>query len=348
MANLTNRDNNLTDILRLPASILIILYHSQLYFNLSGIDLQVIDFTKLLLLSWTMPFFYITATYFSLISAERSESINKVRNKIFTIIKLIIIYYCFYWGLDLIIKFFHQGFVEINLLNISFFEVIQDIRLVHNTPLYWLFDLVFINLVSYFIVYMFIKRNTKVWTFYLLVLLIFVFLFFTEVTIFNGIALLSYIIGLVSYFVFYKHKIIKDYLIKKKTVIFLLLVCIYLIIFGYLNYLFFNGMFLSTDILLTLFSILLFLILSANLLFKFDSKVTFKLSELGRKYSLGVFLFHNAVWLFIENLYLFLLKRGIVPQINVIVLIILYILNISITLIFVKIIYKYKKEFIST
>src|ERR1039458_5916917 len=82
------RHANLTDILRWFGCFAIVWNHSD-YYSMLGRWRPGVDMGKSLLISWAMPFFYISTARFALSSNRHQFSWNKIRRRVFNLTRLI-------------------------------------------------------------------------------------------------------------------------------------------------------------------------------------------------------------------------------------------------------------------
>lgn len=140
-----HRPANLTDAWRLLGALCVVWYHNPLYWNLPQAHLAVVDAIKLILLGWSMPFFYATSAKFAF--AKKTPS--RLARRIVTLLILIVFYTVLYelvrWRSSVgLIAHCIDGVAG----NCSPTFVFGIFRNVGNTPGYYLSDLLSMYLLA--------------------------------------------------------------------------------------------------------------------------------------------------------------------------------------------------------
>ncbi len=303
--HLIKREANITDIFRFFACMAVIWYHSQYYGLASGITGEpwLVNVLKASILSFSMPFFYITTIYFTFHSLSVQFSIYKITNRIINLLKLLSIY-CLIYELPVYIKsLYHRD--AYYFLNLSSGNLAQKaVNLFYlfiggnHSPAYFLA----IMALLYLLVALFIRaqrifsNNVPMKLFYFILMLISVF----------GIIFAHRIAWTFSYFIFLYLAYVGLYWsfkekfgVSKKLLIsnfwHLIFLCSIIILgfgsLGHLDYLYGLNCFVYLGSFIFLFM--------NNWIELADFKIARVLSYLGQEYSLGVFLWHNFFQIFI-------------------------------------------------
>ncbi|MBP0598379.1 hypothetical protein J8I26_09710 [Herbaspirillum sp. LeCh32-8] len=141
--NADRRAANVTDALRLLGALCVVWYHNPLYWNLQG-HLASVDTVKMVVLGWSMPFFYATSARF----AFTGKSPARLLPRMATLLGLVIFYTALYelahWRSE-------TGLVARCLGDAggcSASLVFDTLRNVGNTPGYYLSDLLSMYLLA--------------------------------------------------------------------------------------------------------------------------------------------------------------------------------------------------------
>lgn len=342
------RDTNIIDIFRIIAAFAIVWYHSGYFAKLSGTQLHVVIFAKLLLISFAMPFFYSIMSEFALISSCKSNfSKTFVRiKKILTVMLFFTLLYElqeFLW--HIIVPSYKYSFLNCFDTTNNTFSIVNIFNTfinVNYTPGYFLGQAIFISLVTFFIGKI-IKNKVlqNLVTFSLMGLLLYIILFNNE-SMFKGFYLSKMSIAYCTIGTLYAmlSSKLNFKLFEYKNKIFTGLIIIFSILFF--------GTFILIDYkyehaypFMVAFSILPTFIFPFLGTQNYAVKSTFFdfLSYLGQKYSLGVFMYHQFFLNIYDAIAMFGIKHYNMSP-NVLVYIIINLLGFISALVLTKITYK--------
>ena len=273
--NLEPRKTNLVDFLRSFGCFCIVWYHSNYYWNLTQLECVQIDKAKLFLISWAMPFFYISSFFYASKYGFNKAKITYIGQKMLKLTQLLVFTVGVYEILNLVGKVPYWQKRNFSALSIDFKQAIEFVQyIVHqvssggNTPAYFIFELIAMYPICYF--FGLLVRNYNYMA-YLIIGLMFSMGFMQIGMLKNITYHTSFYMGIAIAFLVYAEN---SSTIKKK---FNFVLIIFLLVF--VNKQTGEGF---------------WPILAIVSVFKFIENAKWKtlLSEFGQKYSLFVFLFH--------------------------------------------------------
>lgn len=137
------RQANLTDALRLLGALCVVWYHNPSYWNLQG-HTAMVDAAKLVLLGWSMPFFYATSARFACSARPLDKSAARLGRLLLLIVFYTVLYELLHWRQG-------TGMVSACLSgagDCTAALVFDTFRNVGNTPGYYMSDLVCMTLLA--------------------------------------------------------------------------------------------------------------------------------------------------------------------------------------------------------
>lgn len=153
---MSSRATNLIDFAKAIGCFCIVWYHSSYYWSLNAGNRHLIDLVKLYLISWAMPFFYISAFYFITRYGTQNESAIKVlrkMGKIFSVQVLVIIIYGIYrLSVNLFLKDYSLQYLMTQFFNdLSIENSLLVFKSGNSTPAYFLAQVFFLYLPLYLV-----------------------------------------------------------------------------------------------------------------------------------------------------------------------------------------------------
>lgn len=150
---------NLIDMMRIIAAGCIVWYHNSFYFVLSGFDREIVDIFKALLISWALPFFYVTAISFAYRSFVRAHQASDLATRVVRLVRLIIIFivvyevpYVVWYGVSRVVGI-PMSYLPFGIRFESFGSIIQSaahaIWSVRDSPAYFLNHLIVLTISTY-------------------------------------------------------------------------------------------------------------------------------------------------------------------------------------------------------
>jgi hypothetical protein len=137
------RTANFTDALRLLGALCVVWYHNPLYWNLQG-HLAAVDAVKMVVLGWSMPFFYATSAKFAFAGKSPARLMPRMATLLALIVFYTVLYELAHWRGE-------TGLVARCLGDAggcSAALVLDTVRNVGNTPGYYLSDLLSMYLLA--------------------------------------------------------------------------------------------------------------------------------------------------------------------------------------------------------
>lgn len=275
---------NITDTLRLLGALCVIWYHNPLYWSLHS-HLESVNALKLVLLGWSMPFFYSTSAKFAFAGKSSAHLVSRIPPLVVLIL--------FYTALYEFVRFLAGAPLSDLCGNgehsCSVTGVFETIRGVANTPGYYLSDLVSIYILAFFA-----SLNSTLKIAVTLALWCGLGLGYLRL---GGVFLNPLAVGCLSVVLLYNG--LKSYLLGSLRPIALdAASTIYLILFliltwGILNYFVGRDDYWSHLFSAIPFMLVMVLFLSCEDIVSTNSPLSLILSQWGRKYAFGIFMFHQ-------------------------------------------------------
>lgn len=281
----SRRPANITDTMRLIGAYCVVWYHNPFYWNLHE-HIQWVDGLKLVFLGWSMPFFYGISARFAFTGKDFSRRWERIVR-----LGILVIFY------TLLYEFFHRrnpGSLAIRCLENSGTEcsaglIFDTLRNVGNTPGYYLSDLIVIYLLA-------IVVTVRPWLMIALAsfasLSLFMGwirlggLFLNPLGLFGVCAALGYLVLIRPCLAQYRN-------INLKTLSSCSVIMGFILVWGCANLLLAQNQFWNGTGNILLFLSLLMLFMGLSDLIQPEGRYIAMVSEWGRKYAFGIFIFHQ-------------------------------------------------------
>lgn len=296
--------------MRILAAFCIVLHHSNYLYKL-GISYPLFESIKSELIAWALPFFYTTTAFFAYQSLYREYSINKIAKRLLTIAKWYLLFISMYEVLRIAYflmhpesdyTFFHL-FDHGNSLSSIVSSCVQMLRFGNYTAAYFVYDFFVIYLLGSLLAFTTLKTSLNLVRAVLGILIIFMLsspghVLFSQVNSFFKFTH-SYELPLILSGYFFSNLLMSFKLPKLHGIKPEIEGIALLIIPFFWSFLHTYPM-LPPNVALLLFCSLLF-ILHATL-HSFNLPLSKKMSQYGRDFSFGIFLFHPIVISIVDNL----------------------------------------------
>ncbi|MBG7620178.1 hypothetical protein I5R65_11945 [Herbaspirillum sp. AP02] len=276
---------NVTDAMRLVGAYCVVWYHNPFYWNLHE-HTQWVDAMKLLILGWSMPFFYTTSARFAFAGKDVSRHFQRVVRLVALIGFYTVLYELLHWNLPTSLASHCFGS---STADCSPGLVFETLRNVGNTPGYYLSDLIVMHLLA-----MLVAARPFIGKGLAIVGGIALFagwirlggLFLNPLGLFGLSAALGYIYLVAPRLSGYRRVSLAPVPTAAMALGFVLL-------WGVANLLQAQNQYWNDTSNILLFLPLLLLFMALSDLIRPEGRLTLLVSEWGRKYAFGIFIFHQ-------------------------------------------------------